>query len=293
MSTQPLSQDIDIRHISPLLLRASIFNREHNPSKTELPQRAIYDYEMEYILYSEGAMWLDHQLYPLQKGDLIFRRPGQITQGIKPYSCYLICFDLTGNSGKIPQTYDFKHQSQYQVHYRNPFLDALPSLYHPHSDQIYESLFDSLFTEFIHYREHTSIIAKAHLLRLLYQFHTDVTQCQPSIPLSPHFTRLKRSIDFMRENYATRIILQDIAKVANLSPAYFHRIFTATFQATPNEYLIQIRLDKAKELLAKTSATVNQISALCGFENTAYFCYLFKQRQKCSPTKYRAKYSYL
>jgi AraC family transcriptional regulator len=294
MQSQPEVQNINVAQFSPALLHASIYNRERS-SQNKIPfkKRPVYDYELEYIRFSAGSMWLNNTLYPLHEGDLILRRPGQITQGIKPYSCYLICFDLTGSSGKTVRAYDFKHESQFQINYRNPFLDAIPPLFHPPSGKIYETLFDSIFTEFIHYNENSSVIIKAHLLRLLYQIQQEVTDHQMNIPLSPHYTRLKRSIDFMHEKFAARISLQDIANIAELSPTYFHRIFTETFKVTPNEYLNQIRLNKAKELLAKTSNTVNEISAQCGFENTAYFSYLFKRRQQCSPSKYRAKYSYV
>jgi AraC family transcriptional regulator len=294
MHAEPVTQNISIERISPSLLRATIFNRERKPPKTRLlPRRAVYDYELEYFIYSEGAMWLDDTLYPLHEGDLVFRRPGQITQGVRPYSCYLICFDLTGDSGKNWRDYNFKTESQFQTDFRNSFLDVVPPLFHPQSGQIYETLLDSIVTEFINYNENSSIIIKAHLLRLLYQIHQELTDNQMNIPLSPHYARLKRSVDFMHEKFAARISLQDIANIAELSPTYFHRIFTETFKVTPNEYLNQIRLNKAKELLAKTSNTVNEISVQCGFENTAYFSYLFKQRQQCSPSKYRAKYSYV
>jgi AraC family transcriptional regulator len=294
MHTEPVAQSLNIEHISPAILRATIFNRERKPPKTKLlPRRAVYDYELEYFIYSEGAMWLDNTLYPLREGDLVFRRPGQITQGVRPYSCYLICFDLTGNSGKNLHDYNFKNESQFQTNYRNSFLDVIPPLFHPQSGEIYETILESILTEFINFQESSGIIMKAHLLRLLYQIHQELTHNQMNIPLSPHYARLKRSIDFMREHFAAKLSLQEIAQTAALSPTYFHRIFTETFKMTPNNYLNQIRLDKAKELLAKTTYTVNEISARCGFENTAYFSYLFKRRQQCTPSKYRAKYSYI
>jgi len=285
---------IDIHDLAPTLLKATIFNRDGFLPKTHrLNKRYVYDYELEFIIFSEGAMYLDGKEYPLQQGDVIFRRPGQVTQGIMPYSCYLICFDLTGTSGKAIETYDFNRQTQFQPSYSCPFIDAIPTIFHPDTPDHYQTIFDSIFTERINYHSSSPVILRSLILRLLHEIYNDITLRRRAVPQSPHYKRLNRCIDFMHKNFTSRICLADIAGISDLSPTYFHRIFTETFRMTPNQYLNQIRLNHAKELLARTSEPVARIAQLCGFENPAYFSYLFKKEQKCSPSEFRQKHSYL
>lgn len=290
----PLSgHEITIDQFSPTLLKATVFNRGyHLPRNHSLKLRDIHDYELEYIIESEGAMRLDDQLYPLRAGDLVFRRPGQRTQGIMPYSCYLICFDLTGSSGKTMECYDFDHQTEFQPNYCSPFLAMIPSLFHPHSPAIYASLFDRIVTERIHSHDGSGLLIKSLILRIFYEIHQDLTGHPSKLPASPHYVRLTRCLDFIRTNLGSRISLQDMARAADLSPTYFHKIFCNTFHVTPGAYLTQIRLEKARTLLARTSESIRRISECCGFETTAYFSYVFKKFHQCPPSEYRNKYRY-
>lgn len=290
---QPSSPEITIGDFSPILLKATIFNKDyHLPRHHSLKLRDIHDYELEYIIKSDGAMRLNNQIYPLAPGDLIFRRPGQRTQGIMPYSCYLICFDLTGSSGKSLERYDFDHQTEFQPDYHNPFLAQIPALLHPHSPAIYASLFERIMTERIDYHAGSDLLIKSLILRILYEIHQDLTGFPSTLPASPHYGRLQRCLDFIQANLATRISLQDMARVANLSPTYFHKIFCNAFETTPGAYLTQLRLKKARTLLARTSEPIHRISECCGFETTAYFSSVFKKFHHCRPLEYRNKYRY-
>jgi len=297
LTMKPLSPPVipvDVHDFAPTLLKATIFNRDGVLPKTHrLNRRYVYDYELEFIIFSEGAMYLDGKEYPLQPGDVVFRRPGQITQGIMPYSCYLICFDLTGTSGKSIETYDFNRQTQFQPYYSCPFLDGIPTIFHPDATDHYQAVFDHIFTERINYHPFSPVILRSLILRLLHDIYQDITLHRKPVPNSPHYARLKRCIDHLHNNFTARICLEDIAKVTELSPTYFHRIFTETFGITPNAYLNHIRLNRAKELLVRTSEPISRIAQLCGFENPAYFSYVFKREQQCSPSEFRQRHSYL
>jgi AraC-like DNA-binding protein len=74
-----------------------------------------------------------------------------------------------------------------------------------------------------------------------------------------------------------------------MSYSSFRRLFKEHTGLAPNQYLLDLKLRKARNLLAATTLQVQQVAAECGFDNHYYFTRLFKQHAHCSPLAYRKK----
>lgn len=98
---------------------------------------------------------------------------------------------------------------------------------------------------------------------------------------------INRVIVFLMEHYQENYSLQDIARIANLSPYHFIRIFKAQTGKTPYEYLLDIKIDKAKTMLKDAALNITEISYLCGFNNLNHFGKVFKRKVGVSPSAYR------
>lgn len=92
---------------------------------------------------------------------------------------------------------------------------------------------------------------------------------------------------FMRDNMTSNITVNDIAKFMNMSSSYFYRIFKENTGFTPYDYLQQLRLIKAKELLQQTNHSVEEIAYQTGFNSDSNFIYFFKKETGLSPLKFR------
>jgi transcriptional regulator GlxA family with amidase domain len=57
---------------------------------------------------------------------------------------------------------------------------------------------------------------------------------------------------------------------------------------TPNNYILKLRLDKAKYLLATTNMAIADIGCECGFLDNVYFSYVFKKKEGIQPSQYKA-----
>lgn len=287
--------DISIDQLSPVVLKSFLFTQGLNfPEGHRLKGRYVYDYEIEFFVYSKGGMIIDDKEYSVSKGDVVFRRPGQFTQGIMPYSCYLICVDMYGNTGKNPQTYDFTVEQEFQSNYRNALLDAIPPVFKPSNYHKYQEMFDLVLKEFINQREFSGILLKSTVLKILYEICSDIKNPfinNENINLA-HYTAVKRAKEYIDSNMKQKITLEKIASIVNLSPTYFHKIFTDTLGITPTEYVTNVRIDKAKELLVKTSLPVYEVAIECGYENIPYFSYIFKNRTGAAPGEFRKRHSY-
>lgn len=101
---------------------------------------------------------------------------------------------------------------------------------------------------------------------------------------------INKAISFMQEHYQTNISIKDICDLIYLSPYHFKRIFKEHTGRTPHRYLMDIRLEKAKELLIMKGSTIEDIARLCGFVNAGHFAVAFKRGTKLSPSEYRKIY---
>ena len=101
------------------------------------------------------------------------------------------------------------------------------------------------------------------------------------------FKRLSQAREWMHANYASPLPLDSIAEKAQLNCQHFLRMFRDCFGATPHQYLMEVRLAAARELLADTTEPVTAICRMTGFESPPSFSNLFRSRFGASPTAYR------
>lgn len=90
-------------------------------------------------------------------------------------------------------------------------------------------------------------------------------------------------------NYYTDISLEKLARLLCVTPAYFSRLFYEKMHITPKRYVLNKRIERAKELLSTTDASICEISNSVGYEDQFYFCRIFKKYSNMSPSEYRKK----
>jgi len=83
------------------------------------------------------------------------------------------------------------------------------------------------------------------------------------------------------------IDLADLAAVANLSRCHFARAFKQSVGATPHDYLVQRRLERAQELLTETEMPLAEIALATGFSDQSHFSRRFREHLNASPSAFR------
>ncbi|MCX7749819.1 MAG: AraC family transcriptional regulator [Clostridia bacterium] len=95
------------------------------------------------------------------------------------------------------------------------------------------------------------------------------------------------AVNYIRNNFERDISLGDIAKFVFLSPSYFTRAFKEEMGLSPINYLLQIRIERAKELLSDTELKISEIAQQVGFSNQQRFNEIFKKYTGLAPLQYR------
>lgn len=94
-------------------------------------------------------------------------------------------------------------------------------------------------------------------------------------------------IDYLQSELDSRIDLDDLAAMVDMTTSIFLSAFSAAFSTTPHQYLIEQRIQRAQALLSTTTASITEISLTVGFSTPSHFATTFKQRVGITPTAYR------
>lgn len=106
--------------------------------------------------------------------------------------------------------------------------------------------------------------------------------------LSGH--KLRRVKEFIAANLDNDLSLTEIATVADLSQFHFARSFRKSTGMTPQQFVMQQRIERAKELLAKEDLPIVQVSLLTGFKNQSHFTSLFRKFTRLTPKMWRESF---
>lgn len=107
------------------------------------------------------------------------------------------------------------------------------------------------------------------------------------LPIQQNEDAIKAVIDYMNENYTTGVSCEELANIVKMNKFCFIRSFKARTSKTPYEYLLDLKIDKAKKMLQVKNCSITEISMQCGFSSHSHFTSTFKKRTGFSPTVYR------
>ena len=103
----------------------------------------------------------------------------------------------------------------------------------------------------------------------------------------PYQIYVEHALEFIDHNYEKDIKVIDIANYIGIDRSYLTNIFKKSMHISPQQYLINYRLEKACNLLKSTNSSISEISEQVGYPDPLSFSKIFKIYYKTSPTKYR------
>jgi AraC family L-rhamnose operon transcriptional activator RhaR/AraC family L-rhamnose operon regulatory protein RhaS len=99
--------------------------------------------------------------------------------------------------------------------------------------------------------------------------------------------RIAKAISCMESGFSEDISIDELAKIAHMSPRNFHRVFIEATGKTPAAHLIGLRVAEAAHQLKSTDKSITEIAFDCGFTDSNYFARAFRKTTGCSPSAYR------
>lgn len=101
------------------------------------------------------------------------------------------------------------------------------------------------------------------------------------------FSIVEQVVDYLKKHYTEDININNVAAAVHFSPYYLSRLFKEEIGLTIIEYLTEIRLAAARDLLENTDLNLNQVALQSGYQDQSYFSRLFKKHIGITPNEYR------
>jgi AraC-like DNA-binding protein len=243
--------------------------------------RQVWQYHSLILVYDGEAVIGCNEERKVKRGDLIYFKPGDIRWGYTSNENPMKCYGM-----------DFKYSClllDREDWVKKDIPLPLKSFVHI-NDSHYLSrviyLFQRLVKEWISpetfnkiYRERSVFMEMLHLLFLWNNSRHTLNYDK--------IKKVEKVTEYILQHYAEKIKLQDLADSIHLSQSYLQVIFKEVTGNSPIEYLINIRMNKAKELMREAGPGIGEIAEQVGFSDPFYFSRCFKRLEGVSPNEYR------
>lgn len=271
----------------------------------DIHMRRVLDHTFDLIYVIQGELFLEEnqQQFCLHAGDFIILPPHRLHRGTKYCQqetiFYWLHFYTTGTFSFAEQAVLDSNviQRSSQQFEKKPFHICLPqygTIQSAFQQQMKDAM-ESITQVRIDRKQHSKHFYDSATPQIKQQqlFFTILTfLCDAIIP----FHKKDPADDiyqYLCTHYEDELHLQSIAQSFSFHPAYIIRLFKRKYQKTPMQVLMQIRLEKAAQLLVTTTDTIQSIALSAGFHDHAYFTKLFKRAYNKTPKTYREEYQQL
>lgn len=247
-----------------------------------MPYHWHVEYEIIRVLEGSFTASLEEKEITAGAGDVLFVNSGLLHGGM-PHDCLYQCIVFDMNSF-------FKLSDACKKLIQNIIDHSIVIHHHfPASNveihRIVWQLFDSLYQreegyELMVYGCFYQFFASVYARRL---YLTDIRQTSKDYK---RIMQLKQVLEFIETSYATAITLEQLSRIAGMSPKYFCRFFHTMTHKTPMDYVNHFRIEHACHQLLATDQPVTEIAFNCGFNDVSYFIRTFKKYKGVTPRQY-------
>jgi len=253
-----------------------------DPSWNKPPKQHQF-HSFWFVSKGRGTFILDGKHHTAEAGKLFVIVPGTVFERVPdpqdPLEYYLVRFGVAGASEEEGQ-WTFR-----------PSLNGdfpLNGVYTLQNSPIIINLFEQL-----HYlwQRRGSMVAMRRKI-LFYELLLAIAHDFRSHYVAGSTTlAIEHTIEHMVNHYPEDLNLADLAAMAGLSLSHYSRLFKKYTGYSPIDYLVHLRMDRAKELLSLSDYRLKAISQSVGYQDEFYFSRLFKKIVGMSPTAYARKHA--
>lgn len=256
---------------------------ETYPPRTGHPDEFFFDtnngrvldtYQVLYITEGRGVILLGGNCqYEVKSGDMFIVRP-RIWHTYFPkretgWTEYWIGFEGPDIDKRFRNEFFDSRQILYRVGLREDIVN------------LYENALAVAREEKPFYQQYLAGVVSLLLCIMLYSDRNN------SYSINDMPNRINKAKILIRERLLSNVSLESIAKEVNMSYSWFRKVFKRYTGFTPANYMQEIKLQKAKNLLLSTNMPIKEIAYLLNFESLPYFSYTFKKKTSHAPTEYR------
>ena len=241
--------------------------------------------ELTVVLQGQMEYQVNDRHYRMEKGDCVFANSGAMHSGryVDEGGCrYLVISFLTSAIDGVPD-------GAFAKRFFEGVMDAkaLPSMFFENGSSEMSNLCISIHEIMMKKEDGWEIRVKGLLCQLWYLLYKEAKRlsglaAEKLVSVSP----IKKAIQYMNDNYSSKLNLEEIAAMCNLSKSEFCRCFKRITRQTAFEYLMGLRIRKSIQLLEENGLSVTEAAQNTGFSNSSYYTKIFRRYMGCTPREY-------
>lgn len=263
----------------------SIMGCLHFRSKTSQQtsiRRTVFDYEIDLYISGRRTLYIDGREYHLAPNTCVIRKPGQevIAKGTS-LDCYCLTLDL---SRADRQAMGFSRFNPATAQKRSPdcLLEKMPECFPVQNIALATELFSQVIR--IHDLGGSYPEKQAWVEKLLL-FLASEALCPE--PMQGEHPQIQRAKQYLLDHFDQAVSIGDLAQQLGFSSGHFIRLFRQECAMTPSEFLLEKRMEYARQLLTFGGISVSEAAQRCGYNSFSLFCATFKRKFGISPGQYR------
>ncbi|MBQ7402123.1 MAG: helix-turn-helix domain-containing protein [Lentisphaeria bacterium] len=262
---------------------------QHEGDLTDI--RHTHDFsELIIITAGGGEHWINGVTYPVKAGDIFLIQGNTEHYFEKRYKLgmFNIMFDdsylkehlrslrsLSGFNAFFLFEPTYRRSHKFKSHLHISQEDMRPLM----------KMLQEMLTEWKNERTGSDLILLAKALEIFVFISREYSRNKN--PMAYSLCRLGELISLLENRYTETWNIRRISKIASMAPSTLLPVFKKVTGYSPIDYLLQVRLSKAADLLLRTELPISEVSQKCGFRDSNYFSRQFKKRYNLSPRDYR------
>lgn len=272
-----------MEYLSDMPTDFKIYKVKRDKSSKTQPTHAHPYYEIFYLLNGDCTFFVDHNIYKLNKGDLVIVSAGELHKSTFPQvgssERYVVCF-RKGNLKWLNELLgeEFVKQS---------LKSGVISIPEKRRDYV-----ESLINKMIFENDGQDILSPGFIKTGLAELILFIIRCQryeqniiKEIDVDNQL--MQEIATYIYENYDKKLSLDDMSNKFHISRSYLSKKFKAVTGFGFKEYIVNVRIKNACRLLLETNKSITDIAFECGFNDSNYFGDAFRHVKGVSPNKYR------
>lgn len=239
-------------------------------------------YEIYYLVEGNRLILIRDKVYELYAGDLVLLRPNVFHRSMG--DCPHERFNIVFTENTLSEYFTHISSEHLTACFREEFIRL-----NSNENKCFTSLYERLKKEYE--TGAPFFVTLAEVLRLL----CDASDRKKREPLTAEKILSKGSkkvnliTHYIIENYNSISSIDDIAASCYLNKSYMCRLFKKETGMTVFEYLNQIKIQNACEMMKTNKDSITDIAMKCGFSSASYFSYTFKELMACTPSDFRKR----
>lgn len=263
-----------------------------------IEERVIFDYELLYIKEGRPLITIGNTLYHAERGEIYLFRPGQRhSLCLKEEGIFIqphVHFDLVQYEDRREVTVNFRpmdaldeaERKMIRPDLMEEMFPGLPSRLKLTNMQYMEFLLFDLIQSFSGHSPYRELEMKWRFMRVLNQLLEEVGYRYDNRQKEQDKVA-SRIGSFLEHNLYRNVSLEEIERLYHMNRSYLGRLFRQRYGTSIIRYHQMLRVNRSKELLMYTNATVTEIAEEMGFPNVNDFSRTFKRVAGMSPNNFR------